>query len=110
MSRDAALGIGILAGPILWLTNLEAQFALAPWICARNWRLVPFAIATTAAAMIAVSGLISWRQWRQAKGGETPTKESRSRAMAMAGVFLSAGFLIVLLAQSIPQLMMSGCE
>ena len=108
MSR-MPIWIGVLAGPILWLISMEAQFALAPWICAWNWRFVPFAVAAAAAAHcgLRVDKLASMAAGERRRDAH---KGVSSRAMAMAGVFLSAGFLTVLLAQSIPQLIMSGCE
>ncbi|MDQ6679315.1 MAG: hypothetical protein M3Z09_18690 [Acidobacteriota bacterium] len=103
MKRTPALWTGLLAGPVVWLLSLEANFALAPWVCAFHWKAAAYVVSLAAFAITAAAGLIAWRQWRQVEG-------QRPRAMALGGVMLSAGFLVALLAQSIPQFMMAGCE
>lgn len=101
--KNLALWMGLLTGPIIWFCSLEAKFALAPWVCSLHWKPAVYLVSLAAFVTTAGAGFIAWRQWLEADG-------ERPRKMACAGVLLSAGFIVVLLAQSIPELMMTGCE
>lgn len=103
MKGTLALWTGLLTAPIVWFFSLEAKFVLAPWVCTFGWKWAAYAVSLIALAIIAAGGRIAWLQWQQVEG-------ERPRAMALGGVFLSAGFLIVLLAQTIPELVLAGCE
>ena len=111
MNRDLALWTGVLTGPVVWLINLQIQFVLAPWICALHWKPAALAITLAAALVIVAGGLLSWKQWRQlAQETGDAHPETRPPIMALAGVVLSLGFLLVVFAQAIPQFMLAGCE
>lgn len=103
MNRNLALWTGLLAGPIVWFFSLEAKFALAPWVCAFGWKPAAYAVSLAAFAITAGAGVIAWRQWQHVEG-------ERAQAMALGGVMLSAGFLVVLVAQALPELILAGCE
>lgn len=111
MNRDLSLWTGLLTGPIVWLANLQIQFVLAPWICALHWKPAAMAVTLTAVLAIIAGGLHSWNQWRQlAQETGAARNDARPPVMALAGVVLNAGFLLVVLAQAIPQFMLAGCE
>ena len=64
---------GIFAGPVAWLIDTQANYALVPWICATQIQLVPL----VAAVMLAVSlfgGFLSWRGY--AAAAPTPQPDS----------------------------------
>lgn len=113
MSRDAALWTGVLAGPIVWLLSFEANFALAPWACTFDAKLALYIISVIALLLAAASGLLAWRQWKEL-GQEWPGEGGgalpRSRIMAIGGVLLSAMFFLVILAQSIPEVVLGACQ
>jgi hypothetical protein len=113
MSRDLALWTVVLAGPTVWLCSFEANFALAPWACTFQSKAALYLVSFAALALCAASLVWAWRLWRQLGaewnaegGGAVP----RGRAMAISGVVLSGGFLIVVLAQAIPELMLESCQ
>ena len=63
---------GIYAGPGAWLVDTQANYALVPWICAHQFRLVPL----VALAMVLVSlsgGFLSWRAWATTNSAPGPT-------------------------------------
>lgn len=102
--RTSILWAGLLTGPVIWFIGLEAKFALAPWVCAYGWRTAVFAVSFASLAITAAAGALSWMQWRQLPAGTRP------RAMALGGMALSAGVVLVLLAQSLPEWILRGCE
>jgi hypothetical protein len=113
LNRDLALWIGVLAGPVIWLCSFEANFALAPWACTFQAKLALYCVSIAALFLTAASCLLAWRTWNEIGrewAGPGPGPVPRSRIMAIGGVFLSAGFFIVILAQAIPELILGACE
>ena len=111
--RDLALWIGILAGPAIWLVSFQANFTLAPWACEFNTKIALFVITTLAVILIAGSGLLAWREWTvlgRIWPGETGGALARGLIMAAGGVLMSAMFFLVVLAQSIPELILGACD
>ncbi len=113
MKRDLALWTGLLAGPVIWLLSFEANFALAPWACEFQAKLALYVVSIIALILAASSYLLAWRQWKEL-GKEWPGEAggtlARSRVMAGGGVLTSALFFLVILAQSIPELILGACE
>src|SRR4051794_41154279 len=105
MKSEAMLWIGIAAGPIAWFLNLEVSFALAPLACSGSGKLLLHLVATIALLMTLAAGCLSFSQWQMPQtnvAGEATPFYSRRRAMALAGMGLSALFFLVTLAQAIP--------
>jgi hypothetical protein len=98
MKRDLVLWLTLLASPAAWFLNLNAKFALT------QWKPALFAISGATLAVAALSGSVAWREWRNTGPDE------RARSMALGGVVLSGLFFLVILAQAIPDLMLTGAE
>jgi hypothetical protein len=112
-NRDLALWIGILAGPIVWLMSFQANFTLAPWACEFNSKAALFLVTLLALLLVAGSGLLAWREWAalgKALPGDAQGAVGRTRVMALGGVLTSSMFFLVILAQSIPELLLGACE
>ena len=113
MKRDVALWTGILGGAIAWLTSFEARFALAPLACVMQGKLPLYIISLLALGITAGCGFIAWQQWTIV-GKQWPdnadSTTSRIRIMAIGGVLLNAMFIIVIVAQAIPEVMLAPCD
>ncbi len=112
-NREFALWTGVLAGPILWLFSFQAKFAWAPWACTFQTKLALYLVAFVAVALTAGSGVLAWSQWKELGGSSDIHGEGalpRSRFMALAGMVFAVGFSLVILAQSIPDLILRACE
>lgn len=112
-NRNLALWIGVLGGPLCWLSSFEARFVLVPWACTFQSKLALFSVALVAIALCAACALLSWNQWKElgekgpsAEGGALP----RSNFMAIGGMVLSTGCCMVLIAQTIPDLLLGACQ
>lgn len=112
MKRDFLLWLSILAGPAVWFLNMEASFALAPWVCQWQSNLVPGLTAAIALAIVATSGLLARYEWQRLEvpSGDPQPAEPRPRAMALGGMLLSGLFFIVIVAQTIPTLQLGLCQ
>ena len=113
MKRAAMLWTGVLAGPAVWFLNLEANFALAPLACGAQSKAPLHLVSIASLAIAAIAGILAASQWRQLSdhyGGGSPVTEMRLRGMAIAGITLSVLSFLVILAQSVPNVILAGCE
>jgi hypothetical protein len=113
MNRNLVLWAGVLTGPIVWFLGMEANFAVAPLACGHNAKPVLYLVSLVCLVLTALAGCLSWFEWQRvgrAYPGELGGPTGRSRAMAMAGVLLSAMFCLTIIAQAIPNVVYSGCE
>jgi hypothetical protein len=95
------LWAGLFAAPLGWLFDLEAAYALAPFVCrgaARAWLFAPWVVAVAMAA----SGLWLAR-------AERPDARHH-RFLAQVGTWLSALFLLLLVASLVPRVVLHPCD
>ena len=114
--RTAALWAGVLAGPIVWAALLETNYVLAYVSCESRHTWFLHVAVLTAVALVGFAGWLAWRSGpaeddhRRSHPVTAATAESRSRWMSIAGVMLSAWFLLVMLAMEIPILVLKTCQ
>lgn len=131
----ALLWLGVLAAPAAFMLDLTASFALVERACANGGAII-WAVTIGAALVAVAAGTLAWRSWQAvgpdpeprgegversspASTGHTLASElrtdapgpiGRSRFMALAGVGVSAFFLLVVLASAIPALVLPACH
>jgi hypothetical protein len=103
---------GIFIGPAAWLLNQEVNYALVPWICAHQVRLVPL-VALVAVIISLAGGLLSWRAFQHSS--ITPEPDSTGagqphRFTALMGIFIAALFTLVILVHGAAGFVFHGCE
>ena len=110
------LWFGMLGGAAAWALHLVLSYSLVPAACAAGlgYLLYLGIVGTGIIALAAV--LVSWRALRLTRGmseengnGERLTVQ-RVRFMALSGIAMSAFFLAVILAQSVPILAQDPCS
>lgn len=106
------LWIGLLLAPIAFLVNLEVAYALVPAACSSRNEL-PIHLVHLACLLLTLYALLSaWHSWKAA-GTTSPAEEgglARSRFMAGTGLLVSAMFMLVIVAQWIPSLVLDPCQ
>ena len=104
---------GILAAPLAWFLQMQVNYALVPWACATGHLFVLRLVTLGGLAVAAAGALLAWREWRR-MGGEWPKgaggPQMRSRFMAVLGLLISIMFFLVILAQGIPNFILSPCQ
>jgi len=113
MSRDAVLWTCLLAPPVVWFLAMETNFALTPWACAFGWKLAMLVVCAVALAITALLSFVAWAQWRSLGSefpGDAGGEIARARTMAILGGLIAAMAFLVILAQSVPVLMMGACQ
>lgn len=93
---------GILGGPIAWAINLQAKYALVPFVCHGGNAWVLPAIAA-AMLLLCAGGFVFARRHH---GDENP----RAHAMSVAGQMLSIFFAVAIIAAVIPQFYLRPCD
>jgi hypothetical protein len=116
--RLATLWAGLLAGPLVFLVVLQANYVLSYVSC--EARQTWFLHGLTLAGVIAVS-VAGWRSWTIGVGGAPMpsssgepvgqrTSETRAVWMAYAGAALSAWFVVAIASMDIPVLVLRTCQ
>jgi hypothetical protein len=116
--RVLALWTGALTGPIVMLMLLETNYVLSYVACEtqQTW----FLHAATAVAVLLVGAAGAWG-WQAGQGSMDPadaasdpispaTCEGRTRWMAWAALATSVWFIIVILAMSVPVVVLKTCQ
>jgi uncharacterized membrane protein YebE (DUF533 family) len=112
----AALWAGLLTGPLAWLALLETNYVLAYAACETQQKWFLHAATLAAVGLVAAAGWWAWRSGppeddqRHAPPVTRATSESRARWMSLAGIALSAWFILVMLAMEIPILIHHACD
>ena len=96
--RQAALGAGLALAPLAWFISLEANFALAPLACAGHGTGILLLVSVASLGLAVAGALLAW------------TQRSFHSRLAISGAVFSAFLTLVILAQTIPNLMLGGCE
>lgn len=105
--------IAILSRPIVWLISFEANFALVPWTCIWQGKLLLYLVSLAAFLISAGAGLLAWRLWgefgREADPRGCDTL-SRSRIMAFGGVMISSMCCLLIVAQATAESILGACQ
>jgi hypothetical protein len=107
------LWVGLLAGPLAALIQLEVNYALVPWVCnsKQTWTLhlvslIALMVATAAGTLAFVNSLWLCVRFDDDGAGSIP----RSRLMAAVGVLMSALTSLVIIAQWLPVFLYGPCQ
>lgn len=109
----SALWFGVLAPPFFYLLDEELSYAFAYGACGTGRRGAFLVSTAVCAVIVIVAGLISLARYRALP--ETTDLEGargidRNRFLAILGMGMSAGFLLFILANFVPKLMLGICD
>lgn len=114
MKRNLVLWTGFFAGPLIWMLSFGARWSLSGWVCAfQHWKPALFVISAVSVLIIAGSGALTWSEWQRIgreMPGETGGAVARSRYLALMGVVLCVFSILLVIAQSIPEVILGVCE
>ncbi len=101
MTRELILWMFVVAAPVLWFVNLEANFAISSQFC--GWgRWLSLAIGICTMGVVAMLSLLARRQLRAAR-------DNSESALALGAAAINAIAGIVILAQTIPIFLLLRC-
>jgi hypothetical protein len=116
--RLAALWAGVLTGPLAWLALLEFNYVFAGLACElqATWFLhLANAIALLAVLASGYAARAGSVGQLEELGSHAPaladeTRLQRARWMSRSGLFISAWFVIVILAMEVPVIVLKECQ
>lgn len=109
MAGTPRLWFTVLAGPLAWLAFLQLSYGLAAWPCAPRRAAI---LATAAGALLVALGG-AWVARRASVALAVATTDrgaQRARFMAVLGLGLSLLFALVIVAGSIPAIVLRPCD
>jgi hypothetical protein len=112
LTRTGLPSAGIYLGPAAWLLNFVTGYALVPWICAHQIRLIPLLAGLTFCLAIA-GGLLSLQAYRRPAIAEVSDRSGAGRPhrfTALMGMAIALLFAAVILVQGAAGLVFQGCE
>jgi hypothetical protein len=95
------------------LISMQAKSIAVPWACAHHDMLYSHAAALIGVFIAAASGALAANEWRRAGGGwpdDEGGERGRSRFVAMLALLLSGASMLIIIAQWIPDLILSPCQ
>jgi len=103
---------GVFAGPVAWALSTQANYALVPWTCAHQVRVIPIVALVLAIASL-TGGFFSWQAYRTSS--ITPASDSTGggrphRFVAAIGIGIAALFAVAILIHGTAGLVFHGCE
>jgi hypothetical protein len=116
--RVLALWTGALAGPLVWLTLLEANYVMSYVACEKQQTWFLHAATGVAVALVAAAGLWAWSAGHRPRDLDEPltppvgagTCDSRVRWMSIFAAAACAWFILVILAMEVPILVLRTCQ
>jgi hypothetical protein len=108
--RLGALWAGILVAPAACAANLELGYLLVHPACLRNDMTPLHVVQILCLAAALEGGLIAWRALRREQTGVSGEAGDRSRFLAGLGVWTSALFALVIVAQAVPSFVLHQCQ
>ncbi len=109
----AALTTGVILPPLVWLVAFAVRYVLVEAACDLGWRWAHVATTVTALVAVGVVAALVWRSWLavgrgwpSAGGGAVP----RTNFLAVVGLLTSGLFLLAVVAQELPALVMNPCQ
>jgi hypothetical protein len=105
--------VGLTVPPLAWSMQMGVRLALQPWICTHDAHWISDLAAVIAILLSLAGGVLAWQRWRALRSEAPPHRSSqiRQRALFMArlGVWSCALFVLVTVAQWIPERIFSAC-
>jgi hypothetical protein len=112
-SRDRALWFSVLAGPFAWALTEQLSYMLTPTACWTGSHFILYLVPLGALLIVLAGAAVARSRWRRAPEGSTERgypEDSRIRFMAVAGFWLCVSFAVVILAETVPNLVLRVCD
>ena len=107
------LWFSILAPPLAFLLNLQLSYMLVQPVCVTAHHIILHLVPAGALLLAASGGVSAWWNWQrtgQAGSSKAEGVLPRSRFMADVGLLTSGLFLVVIVAQWLPNFILSPCQ
>jgi hypothetical protein len=103
---------GILAGPIAWLTQFLANYALVRLACIEHNQLALHLISGVFLGIVIFGGVVAGACFFRTRGHSSSGEEisARPHFMATLGIFSAALFAFAIVAQAMASFILDPCQ
>lgn len=111
--NDTGRVIRVLAPPLVWAAQQQANYALTPTLCETGGEGWLHLVSLAALAIVLLTTFLSWGDWKRLPEGSTDEGmpgASRSRFLAMSGIALGVFFALVVVATDVPNWILGACS
>ncbi|AIB13233.1 hypothetical protein ABAZ39_14825 (plasmid) [Azospirillum argentinense] len=109
-TRRFGIWAGLATGPVAAFLQQQGGSALVPWTCAQSSGWPAVALGLALATATAVAGWVSWRARRPRDGRAVSPDLGNRRFVAGLSTGIAAFFILVILAQALAAVFLTGCE
>ena len=110
---DSGRLIRVLAPPLVWATQQQANFSLTATVCeagAESWLHLISLAALVAVLATAFFSQRDWKRLPEGATGEGVPGASRSRFLALGGMVFGVFFALVVVATDVPNWILGACS
>jgi hypothetical protein len=108
-----ALGYVLLGGPLAWALHLLISYGPVEIACSATVPLFLHGVTLTTALVALGAALLGWRTWSRARRTVPPADDGdalrRTRFVAACGTILGGFFVLVIVLEGIPVLLVDPC-
>lgn len=111
VGNDILEWFGILAGPLVWLTQFLINYALVRWECINHGRLSLHIVSAVSLAIVISSGIISVVYFSKTREYSAASEQlpARRHFMAALGILSASLYSFAIIAQAIPSFILDPC-
>jgi hypothetical protein len=113
MKPDARPWVSLLTGPLMFLLNLQANFTMAPWVCATGNYWALHLVHAIALSFVIWAGWHVHGLWQQHGGGtsdESSEVKSRDHFLGLLGLMINVFSGTLIIAQWVPNFLIGACQ
>jgi len=109
---DALEWLGILIGPVAWLTQFLLKYVVVRWECIHQSKVAVNAIPVVFLLLVIGGGIISliYALKTGKSFAESEKISARPHFMAVLGIFSAALFTLAIVMQAIPTFILNPCD
>jgi len=111
--RTLALAAGFFLAPFAWALQLLINYSITSTVCANGQHWLLHVVSLVAGLIALVGVLIARRVWTRLTSGSTlegDARETGRRFLALAGLGMSAFFVLAIFAADLPNWWLSACQ
>jgi hypothetical protein len=112
IGNDILEWFGILAGPLVWLTQFLINYALVRWACINHGRLSLHIVSAVSLAIVITSGIVSAFYFSRTREYSAASEQlpARRHFMAALGILSASLYSFAIIAQAIPSFILDPCQ
>jgi hypothetical protein len=112
VGSDILEWFGILAGPLVWLTQFLTNYALVRWECINHGSLALHVVSAVALAIVISSGIVALVYFLKTREYSAASEQlpARPHFMAALGILSASLYSFAIIAQAIPSFILDPCQ